>query len=154
MIFLLGWCFFLNIGLVCPKQVSMAGTRNYISHYLGDVIICACPWYLLLAYKSSTGNSPLMRRGGWGFSQFIIFSVSAVWSKHCKETTKLVSWRLWFSACLVLNITFNFDMCHQSYAAVTPVKYECDSMVLTCLFAKSNIYQILHLTNDASNMGF
>ena len=40
--------------LVYQKQVSRAGTSNYIPHYLWDVITCPCPWYMLLAHKSST----------------------------------------------------------------------------------------------------
>ena len=34
------WC------VLCQKQVSRAGTSNYIPHYLWDVITCPCPWYL------------------------------------------------------------------------------------------------------------
>ena len=40
-------------GLECQKQVSRTGTSNYIPQYLWDVITCPCPWYLLLAHKSS-----------------------------------------------------------------------------------------------------
>ena len=36
--------------LVCQKQVSMAGTSNYIPQYLWDVITCPFPWYLLAAH--------------------------------------------------------------------------------------------------------
>ena len=45
--------------LVCQKQVSRAGTSNYIPQKLWDVITYPCPWYLLLAYKSSHDESPL-----------------------------------------------------------------------------------------------
>ena len=38
---------------MCHKQVSRAGTNNYIPQILWDVITCPCPWYLLLAHKSS-----------------------------------------------------------------------------------------------------
>ena len=34
------------------KQVSRAGTSNYIPRILWDVITCPCPWYLLLAQHS------------------------------------------------------------------------------------------------------
>ena len=37
----------------------------------------------------------------------------------------------------LMNITFIFDRCHCSWAAVTPVKYECDSKDLTGIFAKA-----------------
>ena len=43
----------LICGLVCQKQVSRARTSNYIPQILWDVITCPCPWYLLLAHKSS-----------------------------------------------------------------------------------------------------
>ena len=33
----------------CQKQVSRAGTSNYIPQYLWDVITCTWPWYLLQA---------------------------------------------------------------------------------------------------------
>ena len=42
-----------NYGLVCQKQVSRAGTSNYIPQYLWDVITCPCPWYFILVHKSS-----------------------------------------------------------------------------------------------------
>ena len=38
---------------VFQKQVSRVGTSNYIPQILWDVITCPCPWYLLLAHKSS-----------------------------------------------------------------------------------------------------
>ena len=37
--------------LVCQKQVSRAGTSNYIPQFLWDIITWPCPRYLLLAYK-------------------------------------------------------------------------------------------------------
>ena len=37
----------------CQKQVSRAGTSNYIPQYLWDVITCPCSWHLLLAPKPS-----------------------------------------------------------------------------------------------------
>ena len=39
-------------GVLCQKQVSRAGTSNYIPQKLWDVITCPCPWYLLLAQHS------------------------------------------------------------------------------------------------------
>ena len=60
MLFLLHW--FVNMyynwlhftwGFVWQKQVSGAGTSNYIPQYLWDVIICLSPWYLLQARMSS-----------------------------------------------------------------------------------------------------
>ena len=40
-------------GRVWQKQVSMAGTSNYIPHILWNIIIWPCPWYFLLAHKST-----------------------------------------------------------------------------------------------------
>ena len=40
-------------------------------------------------------------------------------------------------------------MCHRSAAAVTLVKYECDSRNLTCTFARSKILLTEKLTNGA-----
>ena len=33
-------------------EAGIKGTNNYISQNLWDVIICPCPWYLLLAHHS------------------------------------------------------------------------------------------------------
>ena len=41
------------LGVLCQKQVSSAGTSNYILQYLCGVVTCPCPWYLLLAQHSS-----------------------------------------------------------------------------------------------------
>ena len=46
------WTVALGIMRTYQKQVSRAGTNNYISQYLRDVITCPCPWYLLLAHNS------------------------------------------------------------------------------------------------------
>ena len=46
-------------------------------------------------------------------------------------------------------IVFIFDRCHRSSAAVTPVKYECDSRNITCTFARSKITLTEKLTNGA-----
>ena len=39
-------------GVLCQKQVSRAGTSNYIPQILWDVITCSCPWYLHLTQHS------------------------------------------------------------------------------------------------------
>ena len=44
----------VNSGVLCQKQVSSAGTSNYIPHILWDVITCPCPWYLLLGQHPLT----------------------------------------------------------------------------------------------------
>ena len=43
----------------------MAGTSNYTPQYLWEIITCPCPWYLLLAHKSSYGVSYTLW-GQWG----------------------------------------------------------------------------------------
>ena len=54
-----------NWGFVCQKQISMTGTSNYIPQILWDVITCPCPWYLLLALKSSIRFSDNDSTGFW-----------------------------------------------------------------------------------------
>ena len=49
----------------------------------------------------------------------------------------------------ILNITFIFGRCRRSSAAVTPVKYGCDSKNLTCTFAMSKKLLTEKLTNGA-----
>ena len=44
---------------------------------------------------------------------------------------------------------FIYDRCRRSSAAGTPVKYECDSRNLTCIFARSIILLTEKLTNRA-----
>ena len=48
-----------------------------------------------------------------------------------------------------MNITFIFDRWRRSSAAVTPVKYECDSRNITDTFARSEISLTEKLTNGA-----
>ena len=45
--------------LVCQKQVSRAGTSNYIPQILWDVITCPCLWYLLLTHRSTYLYHPM-----------------------------------------------------------------------------------------------
>ena len=40
-------------GVLCQKQVSRAGTCNYIPQILWGVITCPCPWYLVPTQHSS-----------------------------------------------------------------------------------------------------
>ena len=48
------WEFTANWRVLRQKQVSRTGTSNYNPHILWGVIICPCPWYLLLTQHSST----------------------------------------------------------------------------------------------------
>ena len=41
----------ISWGLLCQKQISRAGTRNYIPWILWDVLTCPYSWYFLLAQK-------------------------------------------------------------------------------------------------------
>ena len=43
---------FLSRGL-CQNHVPRTGTNNYIPCKSWDIITCPCPWYLLLAQRSS-----------------------------------------------------------------------------------------------------
>ena len=47
----------INWGVLCQKQVSRAGTSNYIPQILWDVVTCSCPWYLLLGHRSLTDKT-------------------------------------------------------------------------------------------------
>ena len=38
-------------GVLCQKQLSRAGTSNYIPQLLWDVITCPCPWYFPIWWK-------------------------------------------------------------------------------------------------------
>ena len=49
----------------------------------------------------------------------------------------------------MLDIAFIFDRCCRSSAAMTPVKYECDSKNLTCTFARLKILLTEKLTSGA-----
>ena len=42
--------------VLCQKQVSKAGTSNYLPQIQWDVMICPCPGYLILAQHSSHMN--------------------------------------------------------------------------------------------------
>ena len=44
-----------NGGVLCKKQVSRAGTSNYIPQYLWDVITCPCLWYLF--WRNNSGHN-------------------------------------------------------------------------------------------------
>ena len=52
--------------VLSQKQVSRAGTSNYIPQYLWDVITCPCPWYLLLAQHSSYIQTAKFVGPTWG----------------------------------------------------------------------------------------
>ena len=61
---------------LCQKQVSRAGTSNYIPQYLWDVITCPCPWYLLLA--QSPHIKSLLLLGIPGFSN-VLYNGCKAW---------------------------------------------------------------------------
>ena len=84
--------------------------------------------------RANDKNKPdfISTNQGWGLlSQFPPF-----WNcHHCQNTLYM------------LNIAYIFDRCRRSWAAGTPVKYECDSRNLTCTFARSTILLTQKLTN-------
>ena len=51
--------------LVCQKQVSRAGTSNYIPQILKDAITCPCPWYLLLRDREPAITTRRYYRTKW-----------------------------------------------------------------------------------------
>ena len=52
------------------------------------------------------------------------------------------------NTCCILNITFIFDRCHHDWAAAAPVKYECDSKNLICIFARTKLSLTEKLTTS------
>ena len=52
----MAWDLFPKWGLECQKEVSRAGTSNYIPQYLWDVITSPCPGYFLLAHKYTNAS--------------------------------------------------------------------------------------------------
>ena len=50
----------VTCGVLCQKQVSRAGSSNYIPQHLWDVITCCCPWYILPSQHSSAQHYPLL----------------------------------------------------------------------------------------------
>ena len=74
-------------GALCQKQVSRAGTSNYIPQYLWDVVTSPSPWYLLLAQPS------------WIVTRFPVtyqrtchqyhVETSAIWLQSCKRQIQL-----------------------------------------------------------------
>ena len=95
------WSIWINWSLlwwlVCQKQVSRAGTSNYTPQLLWDVITCTCPWYLLLARKSSNPPRKISRNTinptrarsyriySISFSDYIWF-ITICFGKHTKFT--------------------------------------------------------------------
>ena len=78
----------------------------------------------------------LQSRGG-GYYSNLLPSVNFPIYHHCQNTGYL------------LNIMFIFDRCCRSSAALTPVKYECDTNNLTGTSARSKILLTEKLTNGA-----
>ena len=73
-------------GLVWQKQVSRAGKINYIPQYLWDVIICPCPWYLLLACKSTYRVTDLF------WNQVDVTLKEMVYWVHLLHYRNVISW--------------------------------------------------------------
>ena len=76
-------------GVLRQKQVSRAGTSNYIPQYLWDVITCPCPWYLFLAQHSSNHDvySPLKKI--WGS-----FNSSPPKAAYMRQSTRSALFRV------------------------------------------------------------
>ena len=69
-------------GLKCHKQLSRAGTSNYISQIPWAVITWPCPWYLLLAHHSSCETyTPIFQLPTmWCIACFIALEWFVCWS--------------------------------------------------------------------------
>ena len=116
---------------VIENQYSQFIHWSLVTHlYVNKVRQSVCR-YWILAYPSPSQYM------GWGLlSKFPPFRYFRFF-KHCQNTRYL------------LNITFIFDRCRRSWAAVTPVKYECDSKNLTGNFARSKILHTQKLMKGA-----
>ena len=75
-------CRALMWGVLCQKQVSWAGKSNYIPQILWDVIICPCPWHLLLARHSRAGTSNYI-------PQILRDVITCPWHWHLYKTPHL-----------------------------------------------------------------
>ena len=78
----LKWCQWLARRPVCQKQVSRAGTSNYILQILWYVITCPCPWYPLLTQKSSTDKA-------WRVSLSVIVLISVSTARATRFLTSI-----------------------------------------------------------------
>ena len=65
-------------GVLYQKQVSMAGTSNYIPQILWDVITRPCHWYLLLLQYSLSDISE-------GVGNLLVPLLSALWFSHSDD---------------------------------------------------------------------
>ena len=64
--------------MLCQKQATRAWTRNYITQYLRDVIICPCPWYLVMVQWASSPHRILPNVSGFEVANTTLPSLSNV----------------------------------------------------------------------------
>ena len=93
--------------LVCQIQVWRTGTSNYITHMVWNVITCPCPWYPLLAHKSSHCDDVIKWKGFpryWPFVRGIhrwpVNSPPKGHRAHCDVTAMRI-----FCLALILNLS-------------------------------------------------
>ena len=115
----------LNAVFASHIHISENEIKKYDAnlHLLNFCLVTYCKD---LVHQSTDINNNLV----WGEGYWVSFLCSLIF--------------LHFSALSItgklVHITFIFDRCHCSEAAVTPVKYGCDSKNLTGTFVKINIF--------------
>ena len=112
---------------ICVSKLTIIGLDNGLSPCRCQAIIWTDAWILLIGVL------------GTNFSEISIgIQIFSLKKMHFKMLS--VEWRPF---CLGLNVLI-FDRWHRGWAAMTPVKYECDSMDLTLyqlgiFFSKNNL---------------
>ena len=108
--------------LMCPNSLD---TRALIAPLVSSRL-----------FQSEAISTLHKARGGDYWANFLR-SVIFRNFQHCQNT------------CYLMNITFIFDRCHRSSAAVAPVKYECDSNNLRSTFEWWKFFLMEKLMNGA-----
>ena len=121
-------------GLVCQKQVSRAGTSNYITKYkyLWEVITCPCPWNPLLTYKSSYGCRVCL---AWPCSITNVASVTQ--GTQCWYTVIEIQWQLNWTWNIFRRPQVSESLTHKHYTHPVP-------LLQTWIISNSIMDKLLH----------
>ena len=113
-----------NWGVLCQKQVSWAGTSNYIPQYLWDVI--TSPWYLLVAERSSIVQRILRLNSTAGLMDHLIHS----WCKlnEC-HVCKIINDWLVTKISIITPYSFQFCTWLWKRIAIYPDVNNCNTSV-------------------------
>ena len=108
-------------GVLYQKQVSRAGTSNYIPQYLWDVITCPCPWYLLhtehFSYVFTGLKELIINHGIW------VWNIMESWSLG--GLMIMVNLKLyWYIHQFVLS-THSISVIHSHYPCYMSINTTC-----------------------------